>query len=73
MTGHTPPSQPAHGGFVPHRHCPPEQTFDVPEHVLHVLPPVPQLVVDGVSHVVPLQQPVGQEMLSQVHDPLKQR
>lgn len=60
---------------MPHLHVPPLQLFaKESEHGAQVIAPVPQLVVSGgETHVVPLQQPPGHELLSQTHDVPLQR
>ncbi len=60
---------PAHEGPLPHWHAPPA------EHVsalagsqgVHDPPPTPHWEGEGIVHVVPLQQPPGQDIASQTH------
>jgi hypothetical protein len=48
----------AHAAWVPQRHAPPVQLSESAEsHGVHAPPLEPQFVVEGVSHVLPLQQP----------------
>ena len=48
----------AHSGPLPQLHAPLAQPSDsVGSHDVQALPPVPQVVCDGVSHVLPLQHP----------------
>jgi hypothetical protein len=41
-------------------------------HVTHVAPSVPQLVIDDVSQIVPLQHPLGHDVELHTHDPPEQ-
>jgi hypothetical protein len=56
---------------VPHEHAPENEQLSafVVSHVTQEDPPEPQFVSEAVSHVEPTQQPLGQEPLSQTHDP----
>ncbi len=63
-----------HAADVPHWHTPAaEQLSDsVAEHPTHIAPSVPQVVVEDVSHVVPLQHPFGHDVELQTHAPPEQ-
>jgi hypothetical protein len=63
-----------HSADEPHRHAPDvEQLFESDDgHVTHVAPSVPHAVTDGVSHVAPLQHPLGHDVELHVHMPAEQ-
>lgn len=66
MQTHTPFEQACpglHGDPAPHRQAPAGEQLSavVALQVTHALPSIPQLPNCEVSHVLPLQQPVGQE------------
>jgi hypothetical protein len=69
----TPPEQtwPApHGAAKPHSQVPDgEHWLDVEPQSTHEFPLVPHWLALGVSQVVPLQQPVGHDVLSQTQPP----
>jgi hypothetical protein len=72
---HAPPWQICpvpHAAPGPHEHAPEVEQLSafVGSQVTHALPFVPQLESDAVSHVVPEQQPAGQEAALQTHLPL---
>jgi hypothetical protein len=51
----------AHSGPEPQVHEPlPHPSASVGSHEVHAAPPLPQFVTEGVSHVLPLQQPDAQ-------------
>jgi hypothetical protein len=60
-----------HAAELPHWQTPVDEQLSesVAEQPTQVAPSVPQFVVDGVSHVLPLQQPVEQDVELQTHDP----
>ncbi len=67
---------PEHTWPLPHAAPPPqvqlplvEQPSPVVPQLAHVAPFVPHAIADGVVHVVPEQQPVGQDAESQTHFP----
>jgi hypothetical protein len=53
----------------PQRHCPPEQVSPRGPQGTHALPCWPHAVGDGTVQVLPLQQPLGQELALQTHMP----
>lgn len=64
----------AQTGPEPQPHVPPvQESARVASQAMHVAPSVPHVEADGVTHVVPMQQPPGQEPLApdvHVHLPL---
>ncbi len=69
---HWPPLQSCpepHAAPLPHVHTPPVHPSPVLPHATHAAPAVPQLLAEGVSHTLPLQQPLGQEAALQTHWP----
>lgn len=66
----------AHACPDPHAHAPPaHESARVELHAAQVAPRVPHSEAEGVTHVEPMQQPVGQEPVApdvQVHVPLTQ-
>ncbi len=69
-----PPLQPAHGGLLPHWHCPATQPSDMVEsQLVHEPPPVPHAVIVGGVQVCPEQHPLGHEVASHTQLPPEQR
>ncbi len=68
-TGHTPAVHPAQGGLLPHWHAPPVEQLSavVGSHTEQLPPSTPHEPRPGIAHVVPLQQPLGQDVASQTH------
>lgn len=66
-TGHPPAVHPAHGGLLPHWHAPPvvQVSAVAGSHTAQVPPSTPQPPTEGIVHVLPLQQPLGQDVASQ--------
>jgi hypothetical protein len=64
----------AQGDPLPHAQTPPAvHVSDVMPQLAQVLPPVPHCPGDvGSTHVEPLQQPLGHDAASQMHDPPEQ-
>jgi hypothetical protein len=63
----------AHEGPVPQAQAPLRQALARSEsHARQTAPPVPQVVTDGVWHVEPLQQPLGQFWVQSGHTPPSQ-
>jgi hypothetical protein len=64
----------AHAVPVPHRQAPAaEQLSERASHTAQLEPASPQVASERVSHALFLQQPLGQEVASQMHNPLAQR
>jgi hypothetical protein len=63
--------QPAHGGLLPHWQAPEaEQPLAIVEsHGMHALPGTPQADTDSVVQVSFMQQPLVQDMESQMQPP----
>jgi hypothetical protein len=60
----------AQAGAVPHRQSPNDEQLSARvSHTAQVEPPVPQVASDRVVQVAPTQQPLGQDVESQVHNP----
>jgi hypothetical protein len=64
-----------HGGPAPQRHAPlPQLSASNVLQLTHAAPPVPHAVLTGgATHVLPLQQPLGQLVASHTHTPTTQR
>ena len=58
--------------FEPHLHAPPEQLSPLVPQLVQAPPPVPQVEVDGLLQVDPVQQPFGHDVGSHVQLPLTQ-
>jgi hypothetical protein len=59
-----------HAAAAPQRHAPAAQLSDSTGlHGKHDAPPVPQFAAEGVLHVVPLQQPLAQDVASHTQRP----
>jgi hypothetical protein len=63
----------AHGRALPQVHEPAEHaSASVGSHVMQPPPEIPHALIDIAVQVLPLQQPIGHEVASQVHAPAKQ-
>jgi hypothetical protein len=61
-----------HCAFAPHLHVPPLHVSARTEsHATHVPPPEPHVPIDGVLHVLPVQQPVRQVCAQPEHVPFE--